>query len=124
MNERRKAHTYLVWVLLPFVRACGFFAARTLRQRKGQITMPTPRFYFDSGPEPASIGAKLVDAASHVRIDLWKTTDDELRVQFEISGGLNGDGEPGDAADAEDRRRAVGTIRDLVGLFAAKGGAR
>jgi hypothetical protein len=40
MNERRKAHAHLVRAFSPFVRACGFFAARILRQRKGFSPMP------------------------------------------------------------------------------------
>ena len=83
----------------------------------------TPRFFFDPTPEPAAIGAKLLEAARHITIDLYKTSGNELHVSFQISGGLNGDGEPGEDADAEDRRRAVGTIRELVRMFAAKGGA-
>jgi hypothetical protein len=83
--------------------------------------MPTPRFFFHDSPEPsAAIGARLLEAASHVRIDLWKTSEDDLHVQFEVSGCLNGDGEIGVTPDADDTRRAVGTVRELVRMFAAK----
>jgi hypothetical protein len=83
----------------------------------------TPRFFFQPDPEPSALGATLLENASHCRIDLYKCVDGELHIQFEISGGLNGDGDFGQATDEEDRRKAVGTIRELVRMFAAKGGA-
>ena len=83
-----------------------------------------PRFYFAPEPERhPTVAERLLDSASHAKIDLWKA-DEGVVVRFEISGTFN-DGPLGEPIDPDLTRSALGTVRELVRVFAAsgKGGA-